>query len=320
MARSPGIISPIQHHPNAILIRITTYSVASTRTKPVRASSIVMIAFAVVFGLLAVFVAQTWLNNQAEMRMKNLDAQTKPLSTRTIVVAAKSLRFGNELTPQHLREVAWPESALPGGAFARIPDLLSGGRRVVLTAIEVNEPVLGAKVTGSGQRATLSAVLRDGLKAVTIRVNDVDGVAGFVLPGDRVDVSLTRQVDKNAATADVVLQNARVLAVDQVADERADKPAVAKAVTLEVDVVGAQKLSLAASVGTLSLMLRKAGEANSEYTRRITLNDLDTATTPVAKENKSGGVTTVSVTRASTRQEYSVPIEGTDLHAAARGR
>ena len=72
-------------------------------------------------------------------------------------------------------------------------------------------------------------MIADGMKAVTIRVNDVEGVAGFVLPGDHVDVVLTRQQDKNA-TADVVLQNVRVLAVDQIADERAEKPSVAKAV------------------------------------------------------------------------------------------
>ena len=74
-------------------------------------------------------------------------------------------------------------------------------------------------------------MIADGMKAVTIRVNDVEGVAGFVLPGDHVDVVLTPQQDKNAA-ADVVLQNVRVLAVDQIADERAEKPSVAKAVTL----------------------------------------------------------------------------------------
>ncbi len=285
-----------------------------------RASTIVMIAFAVVFGLLAVFVAQSWLNSQAELRMKNIDANKKPVSTSTIVVASKSLRFGTELTPQQLREVAWPEDALPTGAFAKIGDLLKDGKRVVLSAIEVNEPVLGTKVTGTGQRATLSALLRDGLKAVTVRVNDVEGVAGFVLPGDRVDVTLTRQIDKTAASTDVVLQNARVLAIDQIADERSEKPAVVKAVTLEVDVVGAQKLSLAASIGSLSLMLRKAGDANAEYTRRITLNDLNTATAPIAAERKGPlGVTIVSVTRASARQEYSVPIEGTNLHAAKAG-
>ncbi len=112
------------------------------------------------------------------------------------------------------------------------------------------------------------------MKAVTIRVNDVEGVGGFVLPGDRVDVVLTRQIDKGSATTEVVLQNARVLAIDQIADERAAKPSVAKSVTLEVDTVEAQKVWLAASVGTLSLMLRKAGETAEVKTRKITLNDL----------------------------------------------
>lgn len=285
-----------------------------------RRSTIVMIAFAVVFGLLAVVVAQSWLKSQAELRVKSLEANKKPTTTRTVVVAAKPLRFGNELTAAQLREAPWPEEAVPAGSFAKIADLLSAGRRVALTAVEPNEPVLSNKVTGPGQRATLSAMLRPGLKAITVRVNDVDGVAGFVLPGDRVDVALTRHTDKQNATSDIVLQNVRVLAIDQIADERADKPSVVKAVTLEVDVVGAQKLSLAASVGNLSLMLRKAGEVNSEHTRRITLSDLGTPTIPVASErSKSDGMTTVAVRRASTRQEYSVPVEHTDLRAANIG-
>jgi pilus assembly protein CpaB len=286
----------------------------------VRISTVVMVAFAVVFGLLAVFVAQSWLDNQTELRMKSLNALRKPISTRSIVVASKPLRFGNELTAGHLREMPWPDDALPNGSFAKIEDLLSAGRRVVLSPMEINEPVLASKVTGAGQRATLSSLLRDGLKAFTVRVNDVDGVAGFVLPGDRVDVALTRQVDKTAATTDIVLQNVRVLAVDQIADERTDKPSVVKAVTLEVNAMGAQKLSLAASVGSLSLMLRKAGEVNSEYTRRITLTDLESATTPVAKERKTSVTVTVAVTRASVRQEYNVPIEASNLHAATVGR
>lgn len=282
-----------------------------------RASTIVMIGFAVVFGLLAVFVAQSWLNSQAELRLKSLEANQKPLHATTVVVAAKPLRYGVALTADSLREAAWPQDAVPSGAFAKIAELLSAGRRVVLTAIEPNEPVLGSKITGPGQRATLSALLRDGLKAVTVRVNDVDGVGGFVLPGDRVDVALTRQIDKGNATTDVVLQNARVLAIDQIADERLEKPAVVKAVTLEVDAVGAQKLSLSSSVGSLSLMLRKAGESAIEYTRRITLNDLGTASVPTAQERGATGMANVAVRRASTRQEYSVPIETAGMHAAA---
>ncbi len=284
-----------------------------------RKSTIVMIAFAVVFGLLAVFVAQSWLNSAAEQRMRSLEANKKPVSTNTIVVASKPLRFGNELTAAQLREAQWPEASLPSGSFAKISDILNGGKRVALTAIEPNEPVLNSKITGPGQRATLSAMLRDGLKAATIRVNDIDGVGGFVLPGDHVDVALTRQVDKGNGSTEVVLQNVRVLAIDQIADERLDKPAVVKAVTLEVDVVGAQKLSLSASIGSLSLMLRKAGEANNQYTRKITLSDLGAPTTPTAAPQGPVGVTTVGVRRASTREEYSVPIEGMDLHVARDG-
>jgi pilus assembly protein CpaB len=261
-----------------------------------------MIAFAVVFGLLAVFIAQSWLNSQAEMRMKSLEANKKPIATKTIVVAGKSLRFGSELsggTGGSLREIPWPEQAIPAGAFATVADLTKEGRRVVLSPIEANEPILSWKITGPGQRATLSAMLRDGLKAVTIRVNDVEGVA------------LTRQNEKIAATSDIILQSARVLAIDQMADERSDKPSVAKAVTLEVDTVGAQKISLAASIGTMSLILRKAGEASAEFNRRITATDLSAPTAPIAKEAPvNTNVTTVSVTRAAHRQDYSVPIEG----------
>src|SRR5262245_40614605 len=102
-----------------------------------------MIGFAVVFGLIAVFLAQSWLNTQAEMRLRNIDAQKKPVATQTIVVASKSLRYGAELSSYSLREIAWPEDAVPAGAFKTIADVLdSNGRRIVLTAIEANEPIL----------------------------------------------------------------------------------------------------------------------------------------------------------------------------------
>ncbi len=281
-----------------------------------RRSTIVMIAFAVVFGLIAVFVAQSWLNNQAEMRMRNLEANKKPLVTNTIVVASQPLQFGVELNASMLREVPWPQDAVPAGAFSRISELVGSGKRVVLSPMEANEPVLALKVTGPGQRATLSALVGDGMKAVTIRVNDVEGVGGFVLPGDRVDVVLTRQLDKGAATTEVVLQNARVLAVDQSADERTAKPAVAKAVTLEVDMVGAQKVWLAASVGSLSLLLRKAGEVTAERTRKVTLGDLSAPEAPAGHDTN---VTTISVTRASSKQQYTVPVEGSDSRPATTG-
>jgi pilus assembly protein CpaB len=248
--------------------------------------------------------------------MKSLEAQKKPtVATTTLVVANKALRYGNEVSANALKETPWPSEAIPAGSFSKISEL-TATRRVVLTAIEANEPILAWKLTGSGQRATLSATLEPGMKAVTIRVNDVEGVGGFVLPGDRVDVSLTRQVDKGVGTNDVVLQNIKVLAIDQSADERNDKPLIAKSVTIEVDPMSAQKIALATTVGTLSLMLRKAGDASAEATRRITLSDLVTGQAP-----KDTRFATIGVWRAARKDDYSVPTEAGEstIGAGARG-
>ena len=274
-----------------------------------------MIGFAALFGLLAVFLAQTWLNTQEAARMKSLEANRKaPAAERTIVVAGRPLRYGDQLTASALRELPWPADALPAGAFAKIADL-TAKKRVVLVPIETNEAVLAGKITGPGERATLSAVLDPGMTAVTVRVNDVQGVAGFVLPGDRVDVMLTRQGEKNTAATDVVIEDAQVLAIDQVADEKTDKPSVVKAVTLEVKATDGEKVALASTVGSLSLLLRKAGETAADDSRRVTPVDLGRA-------SRQSDFTTVAVIRPSKneRVEYSVPVEHDTSHAATLSR
>jgi pilus assembly protein CpaB len=276
-----------------------------------------MIGFAVVFGLLAVFLANAWLNNRADEQMRNLEAQRKTAPpTHTIVVASRPLKFGDVLGTFSLREIAWPQDSLPQGAFSKIAEL-TATKRVVLTPIAVNEPILSSKITGTGQRATLSALLKDGMKAVTIRVNDVSGAAGFVLPGDHVDVLLTRPGDKKVSVNDVVIQDSRVLAIDQLADDTTEKPDVVKAVTLEVDELSGQKLALASMVGTLSLLLRKAGEVVEENTKQVSPIDLTHGST----SSRPGGYVTVVVTRpskdATSLDEYSVPMERSGAHAAA---
>ena len=274
-----------------------------------RTSTIVMVGFAVVFGLLAVFLANAWLNNRAAQQMRDLAAQQKAAPpAHTLVVAAKPLKFGDVITSSSLREIPWPDNAVPQGAFARIGEL-TASKRVVLIPIALNEPILASNITGPGQRGTLSSLLKDNMKAVTIRVNDVGGVAGFVLPGDHVDVVLTRPGDKKVSVNDVVLQDVRVLGVDQMADSTTDKPAVARAVTLEVDEVSGQKLALASIVGTLSLLLRKAGEVKDDATRQISPLDLANRAGP----NGTSRFTTIMVTRVSkdaiSLDQYSVPVE-----------
>ena len=273
-----------------------------------RKNTIVMVAIAVVFGLIAVFVAQAWLNYQNELRARNVAPKEKPVATRTIVIATAPLRFGTQVSTDNLKEIEWPEAAIPAGTFGSLAELTSGGKRIVLASIERNEPILRAKITGPGQKATLSAVIQDGMRAVTVRVNDVEGVAGFVLPGDHVDVLLTRQAERTNGMNDVVLQNSRVLAVDQLADDASDRPTVVKAVTLEVDTIGAQKIALAASLGNLSLMLRRAGELHVDATRRVTTSDL-TQTEVMQRTPDAKRFSKVSVTRAAQKQEYNVPSE-----------
>ena len=281
-----------------------------------RKNTIVMVGIAVVFGLLAVFVAQGWLNYQAELSRKVAAPKAKAVATRTIVIAAGPLRFGTHVVADNLREVTWPDEALPAGTFGSIAEVMSGGKRIVLASIERNEPILRTKITGPGQKATLSAVIQDGMRAVTVRVNDVEGVAGFVLPGDHVDVLLTRQQERANGMNDVVIQNARVLAVDQLADDAADRPTVVKAVTVEVDTVGAQKIALAASLGNLSLMLRRAGEQVMDATRRITTSDL-TETEVIQRAPEAKRFAKVSVTRGTTKQEYNVASEETEWRQGA---
>ncbi len=279
-----------------------------------RTSTIVMIGFAVVFGLLAVFLANAWLNNRAAEQMRNLAAQQKAAPpAHTIVVASRPLKFGDVLTSFALREIPWPQNDLPQGAFGKIGEL-TATKHIVLMPIAVNEPILAAQITGPGERATLSAVLKPGMKAVTIRVNDVNGVAGFVLPGDHVDVLLTRPGDKKVSVNDVVIQDARVLAVDQLADDTTDKPTVVKAVTLEVTEGGGQKLALASVVGTLSLLLRKAGEVTDDKTQKVTPIDL-------SNNSASATVAVIRPTKNSTTQdEYSVPVERSNAPAMALSR
>ncbi len=277
-----------------------------------RTSSIVMLAVALVLGISAALLSKIWL--QAQVSQPQIAETAPKMDMSTVVIAAKSLRFGNRLASRSLREVEWPSNAIPAGAFKKIKDIVNGkDRRVVLSAIEENEPVLGWKITGPGQRASLSALIGENLKAVTVRVNDVLGVDGFVLPGEHVDILLTRTetvemgdqapIQKNTFT-DVLLQNVRVLAVDQLADDRTEDPAPAKAVTIEVTIRQGQKLALASSVGQLALALRSAGSTKGEASQRIALGDLNSATSAPAA---SGSSVMVSVTREITRSDYSVP-------------
>ena len=272
-----------------------------------RLGSLVSILASLVLAVLAGFLAQAWLEQQQNNIRPVVAA--KPAATGKIVVATQPLRFGAELTPAALKEIDWPSTSIPSGAFTTVAELIKANeRRVVLSAIEVNEPIMKWKITGPGQRASLSSILDPGKKAVTIRVNDVFGVGGFVLPGDRVDVMLTRNepgatASKKDTYTDVLLQHVRVLGIDQLADDRSEKPFVVKAVTLEVGIEDAQRLTLAGSVGSLSLALRPAGSTAIKPSNRFTGAALE-------GEEPMGMTGQVVVTRGVRREDYTVKLVG----------
>ena len=200
-----------------------------------------------------------------------------------IVVAAVDMPIGTEFKPEFIKVVQWPVASIPKDAFASSDEIFKGaarpGDRVSLKIVKVGEPILRTNVSGFGGRATMSREVARGMRAVAIRIDDVSGVAGFILPGDRVDVMLTRQIEGTAAggsnlATDVILQNITVLGIDQLADQDRDKPVVGRTVTVEVTPDQAQKLALAQQAGTLGLALRNAETLDKQPISRVRVPDL----------------------------------------------
>lgn len=275
-----------------------------------RRSNLVVLMLAVVMGSIAAFMAKNFIQANAKVNPGG------PLGT--IVVASAPLGFGVTLSRDNVMEIPWASSQLPDGAFSSREELLKEGRRAVLTPVSKNEPILNSKITGAGQRASLSALLEDGKRAVTVRVDDVKGVAGFVLPGDRVDVLLIRSVNRagggpSESVSDVMLQHVKVLAVDQLVNERQETPTIAKAVTLEVSTEQAQKVMLAQNIGKLSLILRQPGENEAKIARRVNESDLGIAEVQLAPapaavsaSRPSTNNTTVEIVRGLKGEKYDV--------------
>jgi len=240
-----------------------------------RRSNLIILLLALVMGSAAALMVRSWIEQHTSVQ------STAP--TATVVVAAAQIPFGTVFNEDNIAEIPWTGGQLPDGSFARKIDLLKDGRRVALAPMEKSEIILRPKVTAPGQRASLSVLLEEGQRAVTVRVDDVRGVAGFILPGDRVDVVLLRSETRQGDTensADILLEYVKVLAIDQLLNERPDQPTVAtvaKAVTLQVNPAQAQKLLLAGNIGKLSLVLRQPGEGRASQSQRITDNDLGPA-------------------------------------------
>lgn len=237
--------------------------------------ALIVMAVAILFGLVAVVLASRWLQSQPGS------------ASGRIVVAAADISLGQRLTPEMFKLAEWPADSVPKAAF-NDPQKLSG--RVLKTNLLMGEPVSEAKLAPSGTLGGLSALISEGKRAITVRVNDVIGVAGFALPGNYVDIIVSTQKDpqpgaeaREQSISKIVLERILVLAVAQEVNRDETKPKVVNAVTLEVTPEQAEKLDLARSVGTLSLALRNQVDPQSASTEGATKLTLLPGTVPPPK-------------------------------------
>jgi pilus assembly protein CpaB len=281
-----------------------------------RNSNLIILTIALILGGVAAFLARNWIESHS--------TNTVADDTSTVVVASGPLTFGATVVAKDVHQIRWPADSRPEGAFSTVEELTKDGPRVVLSPFVRDEPIVSAKVSAANGKASLSTVIESGKRAVTVAVDDVRGVAGFIFPGDFVDVVMTRtnSTDGPQNFSEVILQHVKVLAIDQVAGERQqERPTVAKAVTVEVTPEQALKILLATNVGRLSLILRQAAEVALSPDAKITDHDLygdsapilqaAPAVAPPSEQLPPAKATTAKVTvvRAMKGEDYDVPLD-----------
>lgn len=235
-----------------------------------------MLIIAAIAAVMAVVMASKWLTQ----RSTNLNK---------IAVVAREVNLGQKLNPDMLKLVEWPANSIPPDSFKDLTEL---NGRVTKVSLQVGEPIMASKLAPVGTLGGLSAVIAEGKRAITVRVNDVVGVAGFALPGNFVDIIVNTQKDvgnnENRQSQDIskiVLEHILVLAVAQEVGRDETKPKVVNAVTLEVTPQQAEMIDLARSVGELSLVLRNQADPEDSETIGVTKNsllDIQPESTPIA--------------------------------------
>ena len=251
--------------------------------------ALTMVGVALFLALAAVVVAAQWIAGQSAS------------NSNRVAVALLDISMGARITPELIHMVDWPASSMPPGAMTD-PKALEG--RITRANIQRGEPVTEGKLAPAGTQGGLSAVVAEGKRAMTVRVNDVVGVAGFALPGNYVDILVNTQSDsrgdntvREQAISKIVLERILVLAIAQESNRDDTKPKVVNAVTLELTPEQVEKLDLARSVGTLSLVLRNQIDPNSANTEGATKSSL-----------LDGVPASVAAPAPATRHEPSLPV------------
>lgn len=207
--------------------------------------TLLMMCFALLLAAFAAWVANRWIQGKID---------SSQVTTVPIVVAAAELPYGTKLEASHVKVIDWPSKSVPDGTFSTTDKVINS---VTLNKFYPGEVITDKRISQHLGGSTLSALITKKFRALSVRVDDVVGVAGFILPGNKVDVLATK-VDKtiNQANTKTLLQDIKVLAVDQEAGEDKDKPSIVKAVTLELTPEQAEKIVQAMQEGTIQLTLR----------------------------------------------------------------
>ncbi|MEL6264811.1 MAG: Flp pilus assembly protein CpaB [Pseudomonadota bacterium] len=201
------------------------------------------------------------------------------VSTVPIIVASERIDYGAPIEESMIRIIDWPSASVPPGAFTSPEDLIGDimqERRVALRAIESGEAILETKVSGFGEDSRMAMMLREGRRAFALPIDALSGVAGFIAPGDRVDILLSEK-SGGSLKSRVIMADVLVIAVDQRSQGTSVlAPKVGRTATVDVSAIDAQKLSLAQQIGRLSLTLRGAGDVaqEGEQGQTVDVNDL----------------------------------------------
>ncbi|HWO40275.1 MAG TPA: Flp pilus assembly protein CpaB [Candidatus Eisenbacteria bacterium] len=245
----------------------------------------IALVIAVFFGLIAAYGIYNFLRQQKQA------AEALRTQTESIVVAAQDIPAGTAINHEVIKKglvktVKWPKESLPTGAFTSPEQIVGKTNRVKILA---NEPILESRLAGEG--AGLTARLEPGKRAMAVRVDEIIGVSGFIVPDDRVDVIVTTTPPGNNTNdnkvSKIVLQNKRVLSVAQNVEQREGKPQLARSITLEVTPEEAEKLSLASQDGSIVLALRPTGDDSEPKT--LGSNKYDLLSVAAVKRRAVGG-------------------------------
>lgn len=243
--------------------------------------AIAMILLSLLAGAVAVWLAAQWVGQRASE------------STTLVVAVSTDVDPGTVLGTEMLQIVAWPSNSVPPGAFNEAKKL---DGRVAVERILKGEAVLEGKLAPVGAMGGLSSAIQSGKRAISVQVNEIAGVAGYIRPGSLVDIMVNTREERDKAISKIVLERILVLAVAQ--DDKRDqtKPRVVSAVTLEVDPEQAEKIDLARNIGTLSLVLRNPLDRASTVTSGVHRDDLMSST---ANATDTSGTAQASSSKAS---------------------